>query len=795
MQVTAGVNSGVVTGTIASGDLVAPASTATARFSAKFVQQGAPDQYDGGSIYFDDVNLGLVSGFIAPTVSTITPNLIAFCTNKVVTSTATSTDSTITNFQVIVTSSTLGGIATTVTNTLTSSSVTTTGLGTSTATVSYTLQANTIYKSIIVKATDADSVTAASPAGLLDTLTPTLVIEASDFNFSGGQFIDTPSNGGVALYTNQVGTQGVDENKASRTGGTQGYYRPDDAVIMQPAAPFDGTPSSTEQKFVTALAYGDTNDVEMEVGYNSVGDWLNYSRTYGPGGSAPAGTYNVWCYLATDGSGVQAALSQLTSSPATGDQTTNFLGYFGTSTFSDASYNTFVYVPLVDQYGNLVSITLGSGVQTLKSTVIGNPNLGFYMLTPVIPVLTPVLQNVSPNGIVPFQAANTFSFTIGPANGTALSTSRIGLTLNGSPVTGGLTFTEANGSITGNFPIQSNAVYNAVITATNASGLSSSFTINFDTFNINEYQWEAVDYDFSTNNGTTWVGGQFIDNPVPTGETIDQTSPPNTGILAANSYYAYPTGFTPFNDSLADDGAVAQPGIDYFTNAQTGVQTYYRDDDVGTQQSTDYVRPKFLAAQTQFGVTDICPFNLGYFSAGNWVNYTRTYPTNYYNIWGRLAGGAGPFSGTTLGFVTSGVGTPNQTTSVLGSFADPNAAGWQAYHWIELLDTNGNPVVVQLGGKATLRLTSGNNLNAEFFMLTPSTAPASTFKISASLSGGNINISFLTQIGQTYTVLYSGSLSSSWTQVGSITGDGTIHVFTQPSTSGQGYYKVKAITQ
>ena len=806
MTIVGGTNSGQVALSIASGDITAPPGTTGVRFSAKFVQQGPPDQYDGGSIYFDDVNLGRLSGPIPPTISQVTPDLITLCTNKVLTVSAASTVSSISSFQVVVISSTLGGVPTTVTNTVSSPAVTVTGIGSPNATLTYALKTNTVYQSVVIRATDANGVTISSPTNTFDTLVPTLVIEASDFNYQNGQFMDTPPNGGVALYTNQVGVQGVDENKAPRT-GAQGYYRPADAVILEGAAPGSGSPpSSTEQKFVTSLAYGDTNDIEMEAGYNSVGDWLNYSRTYGSSGtvSAPSGTYDVWCYMATSGTGPQISLSLLTSSPNVGGQTTNFIGNFGTATFSDNGYNNFVYVPLVDQFGNPVSVTLSNGVQTLKATVLGNPNIGFYMLTPAVPVLQPVLENVSPNGSVPFQASNKFTFTVGPANGGSLSTNGIGLILNGSPVSGGLTFTELNGSITANFTLQSNAVYNAVIVVTNSSGLSSSYTVSFDTFSINDYQVEAVDYDFSTNSGDItqgvngWIGGQFIDNPAPSGETTDISSPPITGLLETNSYYAFPTGFYPGNDPQGL-GAVAQPGVDYFTNAQTGVQTFYRDDDVGSQQATDYVRPKFLAAQTNTPPTDggtICAFNLGYFNAGNWVNYTRTYPTNTFNVWGRLAGGNGAFSGTTLSRVTSGVGTTNQTTVVLGSFADPNPAGWQAYHWVELMDASNNPAVISLAGKATLRLTSGNNLNAEFLMFTPAPPRPGAFNVAAGVSGGNINIGIPTLIGEVYTVWYSSGLGAAWVQVGgSIIGDGTEHTFTQPASGSQGYYKVKVTPQ
>ena len=175
------------------------------------------------------------------------------------------------------------------------------------------------------------------------------------------------------------------------------------------------------------------------------------------------------------------------------------------------------------------------------------------------------------------------------------------------------------------------------------------------------------------------------------------------------------------------------------------------------------------------------------------VNYTRTYPTNTYNVWARLAGGAGAFSGTTSSsIVTSGVGTSNQTTQVLGSFADPNAAGWQTWHWIPLLDSQGNKVAVTLGGKATLRLTSGNNLNAECPECLPRRrccpSPAT-----AQVVGANIQISFPTLSGHSYKLYNAPTLTGTWTQVGgTVPGDGTVHMIPQPVSGVQGYYQVRA---
>lgn len=738
-----------------------------------------------------------------PTLTTISPSLITLCTNKALTTIASSTASTIANVQVIATTTTLGALTNMVTtNSIGSPSLTVTGLGTSTAQISYALVTNTIYSQVTVIVTDATGKTVSLSTATFDTLVPNLVIEASDFNFSSGQFFDTPANGGVALYTNQVGVEGVDEYKQTRA-GTRSYYRTNDAVVIQAANPQLGTPpSSTEQKFITAAADGDTIDTEQEVGYNTPGDWLNYTRTFGSGGSAPSGTYNVWAYLATSGSGVQASLSQVTSAANQSGQTTNFIGNFGSSSFTDNGYNNYVYVPLLDQYGNRATVTVANGQQTFKSTVVGNPNLAFYLWVPVAPVYTPVFLQISPAASSSQYVTNGFfTFTVGPAQGAAILTNDIQLILNGVNVSSGLIFTDVGGNWTVSYAIQSNEIYSAVINVTNISGESASYSNSFDTFNANNYTWEAVDYDFSTNtdtglgtDGTTgngWNAGLYIDNPVPTGDTNGA----NGQLLETNSYFLYPTGDSIFNDGY---GAVAQESVDfYYTNA-AGIQHDYRADAVGQEFTTDYLRPKFTAARAEFNDPAICEFDLGWFNTGFWVNYTRDdYPTNNYNVWARLAGGNGAFSGTTLSLVTSGVGTSNQTTQVLGSFADPNAAGWQVWHWIPLKDTNGNTVNVKLGGKATLRLTSGNNLNAECFMLVPAPLVQSAFALSASTIGNQIQISIPTTSGFNYTLWYAPTLQSSWTSVLStnIPGDGTTHVITQPLNDGQGYYRVTSQQQ
>jgi hypothetical protein len=724
---------------------------------------------------FNGFQLELVGGVAPPpppTVSTISPNGIILCTNTTLTCTATAGSNTINinTVQAIVTTSTLGGtVLTTVTNNLKSPVVT--GLGTSTATVNYPLTSNVIY-SVTILATDSNGNSSFAKASF-DTISPALVIEASDFNYGGGLFLDTPPNGGLSLYAGQVGQQTIDEQKASSAGATDNYRGVGDPIITQNASPNNGTP----QKFVTAAANGDTNplDVPQEVGYNSVGDWVDYTRTFGTGGSAPAGTYAIWARLCTQGSGPALNVFQVTNGQGTASQGTTPIGSFA---FTDNNWNTYDYVPMLDAFGNLVSITL-NGQETLRSQVApgGNPNIGFYLLLPAVAKLTPSLLFAYPDGTHPFEPTNKFVFTVGPANGSNILSTGVHLVLNGVDVTGNPQFSITAGgtSWAATYPVLSNEVYAAVINVTNTAGVASTFSINFDTFNVTNFTWECADYDFSTN-GTT--GGLFIDNPVPSCDTTT----PQVGEEATNSYFAYPEGL-----SLV---AVALQNVDiYWPDTQPKANDYYRADGVGTEPSGDYVRPQFLAARTQFNDPNIGPFQIGYYDQYNWLNYTRVYPTNNYYLWGRLAGGAGPFSGTTLSMVTNGWGTPNQSTNVLGTFADPHAAGWESYHWIPLLDTNGNKVVVSLGGQATLKLTSGNNVNAAYLMLAP--APPS-FQVTASVVGGNLNLAFPTAIGHSYTVVYKSSLTvSAWTPVGSaIAGNGSVMNLTESLSGTQGYYSV-----
>jgi hypothetical protein len=805
MQVINGTNTGVVVTNIGPlGIMTAPHNTASVTFQATAVGPGS------GSTFFDDCVLDAIQAPVLslPTITAVSPSIL-FSTNTNFSCVVGSSDSTITNVQVIVTTSPLNGTATTVTNTSGSAGLTLVGLNTASVNVSLSISADLLYQ-VTVIGTDGNNLSVQTKT-TFDTLSPTLVIEAADFNFNNGNYLDTPANGGLGLYVNDVGSQGTDENwTRNASSPTNDNYRPSDNVSVLPAAANNGM----EQKFANvaaAIANGtDTNtwDIPQSLGYDAVGDWLNYTRNFGsaPTNSAPAGLYNVYADLAIAGTG-SVSLYQITGDITSSDQNSNLLGSF---TLTATGWNTYLYTPLRDAYGNLVSVSL-SGTETLRAAVsLSTPNVAFYFLVPSAGQ-GPSVTSVNPSGSDPYAATNTFTFTLGPgfsSSGTStVSSNGVSVTLNGVNVSSSVVFSGNSTNLSGSVPIAQQNLYTAVITATNAAGLVSVSTVTFNNFDPSDYSVDFSDYDFSTSNAVSgWVSGQFIDNAVPSGDSYGAAlAPPDyAGTLATNSYFEYPTGFSPTVDPLGI-GAVARQGvdIDFPENGQTGANNiYYRIDknasvpgngnDVGlypSQDTTDNFRTKYLDARTFYSDPNIGSFQVGYFGDGNWLNYTRTYPTGNFYVWGRFAGDGGPISNA-LSRVTSGVGTTNQTTAFLGSFAGPQTGNYEVFTWYPLLDASGNMANITLGGKATLRLTQETSPeNAIFLMLVP--APLQ-FQITPSLASGQLNLSFPTQIGHTYEVVYKSDLTvTNWTQVGSsIAGTGAVTNVPITLSGTQGYYTV-----
>ncbi|HTI71517.1 MAG TPA: carbohydrate-binding protein [Candidatus Limnocylindria bacterium] len=591
------------------------------------------------------------------------------------------------------------------------------------------LNTNILRYSAAIYVTDANGLTSTAATGFNPT-NPDFLFEAEDFDHENGQFID---NGAPGSYNGLDATEGIDAHAVALNGNLA--YRPSGLNT-------EGNGDLPRPEFTTASL------TDYDVGWNDNGNWANYTRTL------PPGVYNVYLRGANgNGSAGSASLSLVTSGRGTDTQATSPLGDF--SIPATGGWQTYAWVPLLDAGGNLVRVT-GGGVTTLRSTSGGGFNANFYAFYKAN-TNVPVIQSIQPDGTRLFQATNVLTF-VASSLATAINPDGIKVELTSVDAQGAslvTNITTANGLIVGgtatartvSAPLTLNVLnYTAVITVSDATGNTANATVKFDTLEPS-LTFEAEDFDYN--------GGQFIDHP---------------------DINAYAT-FDAFD------------GIDAHAGNFGGGQAIYRPSGLNTEVNGDAKRQNYIDAA-------LPDYDVGWNDGGNWANYTRSYPTGRYVVYMRGANGTGAAGSATLSKVTDGVGTDAQTTELLGSFAIPATAGWQSYIWIPLKDDSGKLVVFDGGATNTLRVTTGGGYNANFYAFFPAASGGDTnahpVTLGASLSAGNIGISFPTQAGFAYQVEYKASLTdASWIALGAaVIGDGASHAVTDPASQVQRFYRV-----
>jgi hypothetical protein len=86
--------------------------------------------------------------------------------------------------------------------------------------------------------------------------------------------------------------------------------------------------------------------------------------------------------------------------------------------------------------------------------------------------------------------------------------------------------------------------------------------------------------------------------------------------------------------------------------------------------------------------------------------------------------------------------------------------------------------------------TTPNEVNVNFLMLVPTTPKP---RLTASVVGGNISISFATQTGYSYQVQYKNNLTdATWTPLGgAISGNGSIQSASDSGAGASRFYRVQ----
>ena len=221
------------------------------------------------------------------------------------------------------------------------------------------LAPNTVYTAVVT-ATDVDGYVVTTTKSFDTFSAANYIWEAEDYDYAGGHFIDNPQTNayaGLGAVTN------ADTHQVNFAG----------TLLYRPAG------MDTEINGDTARpAYSGTGHSDYSIGYFSASAWANYTRHY------PPGSYNVYARMAAGGGATTCTLYRVTGDWGTPNQSTNLLGTFSVP---NTAWETYGYIPLKDNLGNLAAVNLTNPTNTLRlarpTAATADCNVNFLMLVPV----------------------------------------------------------------------------------------------------------------------------------------------------------------------------------------------------------------------------------------------------------------------------------------------------------------------------------------------------------------------------------------------------------------------------
>jgi hypothetical protein len=597
------------------------------------------------------------------------------------------------------------------------------------------LASNMVYNASIT-VTDSLNLTASASAYFETTwvgVPPVLYLwEAEDYDFNGGNFIDNPklssTNGNPNSYYGKTGTPDADYHYVTIPPAR--VYRAGDLIGTVYSGDYD------RPDHYLAGVY----DYRIDpMNTDSPNQWMNYTHNW------PSNTYWVVGRVSTD-----LSLSGFITLSVSNNGAFTDIGTFSLN--GGLGWSTFENVFLKDASGNNALLNL-NGKQTVRLTAGGNLLPNFIMLVAAIPDL-PIITGMYPTGTRPFEYTNAMSFHV-LTRGSSFPPGGIHMTLDGFDVSANLVITgpATNKSVV--LPaLLPNAIHRAIISATNVLGHYTAVTNNFDTFNESNIMVEMEDFDYGS--------GQFIPFADWYPDAYADVVGPYPATAEVDFHHTVLSGET-------------NGGSYYYVYRSTGLP----QDKLTISQ--DYIRTNWVN-------NGALEWVLVFFAGGDWGNYTRDYPPGSYYAYARTSGD-GPFF-MYLDQVVSGVGTPNQTTSRIGTFGGVGK-NYTTFAWVPLTDSGlAAPALVKLTGTTTLRVTTAGNCNPNYFML----VPASGIALTVTRAAGNAVLSFPSQTGVNYRVFYRTNLTvGSWTLLTNVLGTGGVRSVNDPiGGTGARFYKVTA---
>lgn len=315
---------------------------------------------------------------------------------------------------------------------------------------------------------------------------------------------------------------------------------------------------------------------------------------------------------------------------------------------------------------------------------------------------TPTVETRSPDERFQhgYQPGDGISFTAKTYSTDVIDASATRLRLNGVDVSSQLWVSASGAHVSGILPgsaLTANAVYNAQLEVQDLTGAKrSTNTFWFDTFSesflgSSEVKIiEAEEYNYSN--------GVYQLDPIPvSGLNLGGFHVAGNGV---GYYDLRGVEGVDFHDSLGSAEPLWAAEFRQFDPVGLAQGMYPEREDAidpfGETRYSDAVRGKYVT-------NNMLEIVVHRAEPGEWLNYTRAFNPGRYRVWLRVASLGD--SEVWLDRVTGNPTLPGQSTVNLGRFSIPNQFTRYHYRYIPLTDNFGSPVILNLWGTNTLRLT------------------------------------------------------------------------------------------
>ncbi len=629
------------------------------------------------------------------------------------------------------------------------------------ATYTPNLVANTLY-TMVITAQDANGNVVTNTSNFNTFLPGNLYVDASDYNYNGGQYIDNlaPTNG----FTNLEGVDGVDFY--DYTGTNNALYRPaDQPQILELDDAITGDPIDHANERAN-------NFTVYNVGFTDIGEWQNFTRT------VPAATnYSIYTRAASGTTG-QFEMDLLASATATAsNQPYAALGRVSVPNTGGSKVYSGALTPVQDLFGNTVVINL-SGTKTFRETAIASRvyNLEYFTLVPISNSTNTLRPYISVGSPLPNATGvaldSPVTFTVANRQTTVTN---VQLSVNGVSVSVTTSNNSAGAMVTyiptGFLP--SNTTNNLVAIITDSAGVKLTNNWSFATLTALVSTLPGTNAQVSASGGTGFALHIYkVDDAAPTLSSITNAEMELSGTRTnLNTGLPYPN----LDPGPNGDGSYTETNtINYdITGAPTGTPEF-NTKSAFPLVPANAVNNNIAMQALMYLQLGVGSYHLEVRSDDGFKLTTGPVATDTNFVIGLFDGGRGN-------------GTPSDL------YFNVTNAG---YYPMRLLyyqaGQGGNVEFYSLSNNVATLINDPTNPNSIKAFLPPATVLPVTL-LNPAITGSTFTFSFLTQSSHTHYVEYKNTLSDpSWTPLQTITGNGTVTNVTDATASGASrFYHVR----